>query len=206
MHGFDRNPPAACSRIRAALEANGCRREGAPEIGSMARALAASKAAGTFLCIGEGAGEIGAWVLDGMDFSSGLVVLVQDPEEAAVLECELDRDVRASVHLQEAASFLIDVNAHRFDLIVDLIAEQHPQIVQLGLSLLRLGGVYLASHFGDSLHDAFTQCVPKSQGRQAAIGPDDFAVAALGDDRAASIIVRRAGRIQPKHHPRSKIR
>ncbi len=87
MHGFDRNPPAACSRIRAALEANGFRREVVPEIGSMARALAASKVAGTFLCIGEGVGEIGAWVLDGMDFSSGLVVLVQDPEEAAVLEC-----------------------------------------------------------------------------------------------------------------------
>jgi predicted O-methyltransferase YrrM len=206
MHGFGRNSPTACSRIRTALEANGCRREGAPEIGSMARALAASKAAGTFLCIGEGAGEIGAWVLDGMDFSSGLVVLVQDPEEAAVLECELDRDVRASVHLQEAVSFLIEVNAHRFDLIVDLIAEQHSQVVQLGLSLLRLGGIYLASHFGDSLHDASTQCVPKPQGRQAAIEPDDFAVAALGDDRAASIIVRRTGRIQPKHHPRSKIR
>ena len=172
----------------------------------MARALAASKVAGTSLCIGEGAGEIGAWVLDGMDFSSGLVVLVQSPEEAAVLERELDRDVRASVHLQEAASFLIDVNAHRFDLIVDLIAEQHPQVLRLGLGLLRLGGVYLASELGNSLHDAFTQCVPKPQGRQAAIEPDDFAVAALGDDRAASIIVRRTGRTPPKRHPGSKIR
>jgi len=172
----------------------------------MARALAASKVAGTFLCIGEGAGEIGAWVLDGMDFSSGLVVLVQSPEEAAVLERELDRDVRASVHLQEAASFLIDVNAHRFDLIVDLIAEQHPQVVRLGLGLLQLGGVYLASEHGNSLHDAFTQCAPKSQERQAAIEPDDFAAAALGDDRAASMIVRRVGRTQPKRHPGSKIR
>jgi len=206
MHGFDRNPPAACSRIRAALEANGCRREVAPEIGGMARALAASKAAGNFLSIGEGAGEIGAWVLDGMDFSSGLVVLVQAPEEAAVLECELDRDLRASVHLQQAASFLIDVNAHRFDLIVDLIAEQHPQVVQLGLGLLQPGGVYLVSQLGNSLHDAFAQCTPKSQGRQAAIEPDDFVAAALGDDRAALMIVRRTGRIQPKRHPRSKIR
>ena len=144
------------------MEASGCRREAVPEIGSMARALAASKAEGTFLCIGEGAGEIGAWLLDGMDFSSGLVVLVQDPDEAAVLVRELDRDVRASVHLQEAAPFLVDVNAHRFDLIVDLIAEQHPQVVGLGLSLLQQGGIYLASHFGSSLHDAFTQC-PRSR-------------------------------------------
>ncbi len=81
--------PAACSRIRAALEANGCWREVASDIGSVASALAASKTAGTFLCMGDGAGEIGAWVLDGMDFSSGLVVLVQDPDEAAVLVREL---------------------------------------------------------------------------------------------------------------------
>ena len=95
MLGFDRNPSAACSRIRAALEASGCAREISPEIGPIARALAASKPAGTFLCIGAGAGEIGAWILDGMDHSSGLVALVQDEREAAVLERELDRDVRA---------------------------------------------------------------------------------------------------------------
>jgi predicted O-methyltransferase YrrM len=206
MHDFDQIPPAACSRIRAALEANACWREAASEIGSVASALAASKPAGAFLCIGDGAGEVGAWVLDGMDFSSGLVVLVQDPEEAAVLERELDRDVRASVHLQKAASFLIDVNAHRFDLIVDLIAEEHPQIVRLGLSLLQPGGFYLASHVGNSLHDAFAQCTPEPKGREAQIEPDDFAVAPLGDERAALIIVRRTERAQPKRRPRSKNR
>ncbi|MFB3117228.1 MAG: hypothetical protein ACE1ZP_00560, partial [Myxococcota bacterium] len=88
----------------------------------MARALAASKTAGSFLCIGEGAGEIGAWILEGMDHSSGLVSLVQDKDEARVLEREMARDVRASVPLQDAESFLIYVHAHRFELIVDLIA------------------------------------------------------------------------------------
>ncbi len=151
---FDRNPSAACLRIRAALEANGCVREFSPEIGSMARALAASKAVGSFLCIGKGAGEIGAWILDGMDHSSGLVALVQDKDEAAVLKRELDRDVRTSVHLQDAESFLIDVHAHRFDLIVDLIADEHPRVVQLGLALLRTGGIYLASHLGSLSHEA----------------------------------------------------
>jgi predicted O-methyltransferase YrrM len=204
MNGFDRNPPASCSRIRAALEANGYRREVATEIGSLARALAASKAAGTLLCIAEGAGEVGAWLADGMDHSSGLVVLVQDPEEAAILERELDRDVRVSVHSQEATSFLIDVDSHRFDLIVDLIAEQHPQVVRIGLGLLRQGGVYLASHFGNSWNEVFTQCAAESRGRQIAIEPDDFAVAALGDDRAAHIIVRRTGRIQPRRRSRPK--
>ena len=206
MHSSDQNPPASCLRIRAALEANGCWREAVPGIGRMASALAASKTAGAFLCIGEGAGEIGAWVLEGMDFSSGLVVLVQDPEEAAILKRELDRDVRASVHFQQAAPFLIEVNAHRFDLIVDLIAEEHPQVVRLGLSLLQPGGLYLASRIGDSLHDAFAQCTPESEGRETPIEPDDFAVAPLGGDRDALIVVRRTERTRPKHRPRSKIR
>jgi predicted O-methyltransferase YrrM len=206
MRDFDQNPPAACSRIRAALEANGIWREVGSEIGILANALAASKTAGAFLCIGDGAGEVGAWVLDGMDYSSGLVVLVQDPGEAAVLERELDRDVRASVHLQKAESFLIDVNAHRFDMIVDLIAEEHPEVLRLGLGLLQPGGLYLASQIGNSLRDAFAQCPPESKRREAPIEPDDFAVAPLGDERAASIVVRRTERAQPKRPPRSKIR
>jgi predicted O-methyltransferase YrrM len=175
---FDRNPSAARSRIRAALEASGCAREISPEIGRMARALAASKTGGTFLCIGEGAGEIGTWILDGMDHSSGLVALVQDKHEAAVLERELDRDVRASVHLQDAESFLIDVHAHRFDLIVDLITDEHPRAVRLGLGLLRAGGVYLVSHLGNLSHE----------------------------QRSPLIIVRRTERIRPKRRSSSKVR
>ena len=206
LFGFDRNPGAACARILAALEANGCAREISPEIAGMARALAASKTAGTFLCIGSGAGEIGAWVLDGMDHSSGLVTLVQDKDEAAVLERELDRDVRATVHLQDSESFLIDVHAHRFDLIVDLIADEHPTAVRLGLGLLQVGGVYLASHLGSLSHEAFTRCAPESGGQHSPFEPDDFEVARWGDRLDSLLIVRRTERIRPTRRSGSKIR
>jgi len=203
---FDQNSRTACSRIRAALEASGCAREISPEIGRMARALAASKAAGTFLCIGEGAGEVGAWILDGMDHSSGLVTLVQDKREAVVLERELDRDVRSSVHLQDAASFLADVHAHRFDLIVDLITDEHPKAVRLGLDLLRAGGVYLAPHLGSLSHETLTRCARGSDGQQSPLEPDDFEVARFGDRLDSLIIVRRTERIRPKRRSRSNIR
>jgi len=203
---FDRNPRATAARIRAALMAKGCAREISPEIGCLVRALAASKTAGSFLCIGEGAGEIGGWVLDAMDYSSGLVTLVQDEEEAAVLERELDRDVRASVHLQDAESFLTDVHAHRFDLIVDLVADDHPRAVLLGLGLLRAGGIYLGSHLGTLPREGFTQCDPASGEHPPGLGGDDFEVARWGDRLDSLIVVRRTQSIRPKRGSKSKTR
>jgi hypothetical protein len=203
---FDRNPRATASRIRAALKAGGCAREISTEIGCLARALAASKMAGTFLCIGAGAGEIGGWVLDAMDYSSGLVTLVQDKDEAAVLERELDRDVRASVHLQDAESFLIDVHAHRFDLIVDLIADEHPRAVLLGLSLLRAGGVYLASHPGNLSRETFTQSAPGSDQHPLPLEADDFEVARWGDQLQSLIIVRRTESARRRRRSNPKAR
>ena len=164
----------------------------------MARALAASKTAGAFLCIGEGAGEIGAWVLEGMDHSSGMVALVQDKHEAAVLEREFDCDLRASVHLQDAAAFLVDVHAHRFDLIVDLITDEHPRTVRLGLGLLKGGGVYLASDLGNLSYETLTRCDHAPDEQASPLEPNDFEVARWGDPLNSLIIVRRTERIRPK--------
>lgn len=172
----------------------------------MARALAASKMAGAFLCIGEGAGEVGAWILDGMDHSSGMVALVQDEREAAVLERELDCDVRASVHLQDAASFLIDVRAHRFDLIVDLITDEHSRTLRLGLGLLKAGGVYLASHPGDLSNEALRRCDQGPGEQPSPFEPNDFEVARLGDHPSSQMIVRRTEPIREKRRSRSPIR
>jgi predicted O-methyltransferase YrrM len=203
---FDRNPRATASRIRAALMANGCAREISPEIGCMARALAASKMAGTFLCIGAGAGEIGGWVLDAMDYSSGLVTLVQDRDEAVVLERELDRDVRASVHRQDVESFLLDVHAHRFDLIVDLIADEHPRAVLLGLNLLQAGGVYLAAHPGNLSRETFVRPAPGADGQPSSLEADEFEIARLGDRLDSLILVRRAvsSRRKRRSDPRAR--
>ena len=142
-----------------------------------------------------------------MDHSSGMVALVQDEREATVLERELDRDVRASVHLQDAASFLIDVRAHRFDLIVDLITDEHPRTLRLGLGLLKAGGVYLASHTGDLSNEVLTQCDQRGPDeQQPSLEPNDFEVARLGDHPSSLMIVRRTEPIRGKRRSRSLIR
>jgi len=202
---FDRNSRGIGSRVRAALEANGCASGISPEIGCLARALAASKRAGSFLCIGGGAGEIGGSILDAMDYSSGLVALVQDEREAAVLERELDLDVRASVHRQDAESFLVDVRAHRFDLIVDLIADAHPRTLLLGLGVLRAGGIYLASQLGSLSRETFARCPRGAGDPPAPFEPDDFEVARLGDPLDALIIVRRTQPLRPSRRSRAPI-
>jgi predicted O-methyltransferase YrrM len=204
LFDFDQNPRATALRIRAALKANGCAREISTDIGSMARALAGSKTAGNFLCIGAGAGEVGGWVLDAMDHSSGLVALVQDADEAAVLRRELDRDLRASVHLQDAESFLVDVREHRFDLIVDLVADEHSRAVRLGLGLLQMGGVYLASHPGNLSRETLAKSAPDPAEQSAPFGPEDFEIARCGGQLESLIIVRRAEPARPRRRSNPK--
>ena len=133
-----------------------------------------------------------------MDHSSGMVALVQGKDEAAVLESVFDCDLRASVHLQDAASFLVDVHAHRFDLIVDLITDEHPRTVRLGLGLLKGGGVYLASDLGNLSCETLTRCDRTPDEQASPLEPNDFEVARLGDQLNSLIIVRRTERIRPK--------
>ena len=134
------------------------------------------------------------------------MALVQDENEAAVLGRELDRDVRASVQLQDAESFLTDVHAHRFDLIVDLIADEHPKAVFLGLGLLRAGGIYLASDPGRLLREVFSRSAPDSNAQPSALDADDFEVARLGAGPEALIIVRRGESARRTRRSKQKIR
>jgi predicted O-methyltransferase YrrM len=192
MHNFDAKPPAACARIRAALEADRCDTGVAPELGGLIRALATSKVGGTFLCLGEDAGEVGAWILDGMDLSSGLVALARDPREHSALERELGQDLRVSVHRQDAESFLTDVRAHRFDLVVDRTGGDHRAVLRLGLGLLRPGGFYVVQHRARGTLDGIFACGPaESSARLPDLEPTEFSLAALGDGQGTLLITRR---------------
>ncbi len=206
MNRLDRKPGATCLRVRVALEAAGCAPAIAPEVARLARALAASKPAGTFLCIGAGAGEVGAWILEGMDHASGLVVLVQDAREAAVLGRELDGDLRASVHLQNAARFLTDVRAHRFDLIVDLSEGSRSEVMRVGLALLRAGGAYLATHFDGRRLERFARSTRDADPDPPPFDPEEFETAPLGGRLDSLLVVRRAEPTRPKRRSSSHTR
>jgi predicted O-methyltransferase YrrM len=198
----DAPPPTACTRIRAALEVRGRGPVLAAKLGRLLRALAASKSGGTFLCLGEAAGEAAAWILDGMDLSSGLVALVRESDEEAALKRELERDLRISVHRQDAQTFLLDVSAHRFDLIADLTLGERPALVRLGLELLRPGGLYFASRAGNTLCAVFAQDAPESDPSAPRLAADGFAVGHLNEVEDAVLIVRRPERSRPRRRSR----
>jgi len=110
----------------------------------------------------------------------------------------LDCDVRASVHLQDAASFLLDVRAHHFDLIVDLIADEHPETLRLGLGLLGAGGVYLASNLESLSLEILVRGDQTPNEKPSPLDPNDFEVARWGDHLNSMIIVRRTQRVRKK--------
>ena len=116
----------------------------------MTRALAASRPGGVFLCLGRGAGEMAAWIFDGMDLSGRLVIVLQTDQEADALRALLDDDMRITVHVQDAVTFLGDVRDHRFDLITDLnpaqSADRSADLGRLALTRLAPGAFYLSLH------------------------------------------------------------
>jgi len=199
VHIFDAKPPASCARIRAALGADGRDSGLAPELGGVIGALAVSKVAGVFLCLGEDAGEVGAWILEGMDLSSGLVALVREPQEQEVLERELGQDLRVSVHRQDAESFLTDIRAHRFDLIVDRTAGDPRAVLRLGLGLLRPGGFYVAPHrVRSTLDGIFARGPEEASTTLPVLESAEFTLATLGDAQDTLLVTRRpAKQIRP---------
>jgi predicted O-methyltransferase YrrM len=202
--------PELCSRIRAAFDAQRRPSGLTPEFGGMLRVLAASKSAGHILCFGDDAGEAGAWILDGMDFTSGLVVLVQRPEDQALLGPEFDRDVRASLHRQDVEPFLMDVRSHRFNLIVDRIAGEHPEILRRALGMLRPGGLCVVADSGESVARALAErAAPAPAGQPAprvaplpVIHAREFSVATLGGAADVRLVVRRPARPQRRQRAR----
>ena len=136
-----------------------------------------------------------------MDLSSSLVALVRESDEEVALKRELERDLRVSVHRQDARAFLLDVSAHRFDLIADLTPGERPAIVRLGLNLLRPGGLYVASRAGNTLHAIFAQDAPESDPSAPRLAVDAFGVAHL-DAGDVVLITRRPERNRPRRHAR----
>jgi len=158
------------------------------ELGGLVRVLSASRPGGVFLCPGDGAGEAGAWILDGMDLSSRLVVVVPDAAEAERLRDALGDDLRLTVHLQDSVAFLEDVRDHRFDLIADLSVEPPARRVDLALARLAPGGLFLTRCPADALEASL--CA-RADGTAADTDGGAFFPADLTEALGATLVARR---------------
>jgi predicted O-methyltransferase YrrM len=144
MNGFEiLQPPPALDAILRDSAGIGFTMASEQLTGSLLRVLAAAKPNGHFLELGTGTGVGTSWLLAGMDDRSRLVSVDNDAEAQQVARRHLAHDTRVSFHLADAAAFLERSHGEGFDLIY---ADAWPgkfSHLDLALSQLRAGGIYL---------------------------------------------------------------
>ena len=187
---FESPIPRACARLRETRAADQAETL-ANELGELARVLAASRPGGVFLCAGDDAGEPGAWILDGMDLASRLVVVVDEVREAEVIRSALGDDLRVTVHHQDAVAFLEDVREQRFDLIADLGVAPPVQRLRLALARLAPGGLFLSRCPAGVLEESLAEAAPAGGGASADALADAFVPTRLAPPLDATLVARR---------------
>ncbi len=115
-----------------------------PRTGMLLRTLAASKPGGRFLELGTGTGMATAWLLDGMDASSALLVSVDnDARVQDVARQALGADPRLQLVTQDGLTFLAGQEAATFDFVfADAMPGKYEGLEQ-ALRLVRRGGFYV---------------------------------------------------------------
>jgi len=195
---FDLKPPQAYLRL---CEIFSCQDRDPTALrprGELARVLAASRPGGVFLCLGGGAGEMGAWVLGGMDLSSRLVVVVQDGDESDKLRPIFGDDLRITVHVQDAAAFLGDVRDHRFDLITELSPGPASELSRLALARLAPSAFYMTRHSPAQLTQMLSVQNTAGGNQESAPDPNQFVLTHLAGELDITLVARGPQRIQPK--------
>jgi predicted O-methyltransferase YrrM len=135
--------PSAVPAILQDTQTLGFRMASEPQTGSLLRCLAASKPAGRLLELGTGTGLGTAWLLAGMDPTSTLETVDNDDAAQAVARKHLAADRRVRFHVADGGEFLRKRVGQRFDLI---FADAWPgkfHDLDLALSWLAPGGLYV---------------------------------------------------------------
>ena len=112
--------------------------------GALLAAIAASKPRGRFLEIGTGVGHGTAWILEGADQSSCIETVDSNPDTVAIARRHLGMDQRVTFHIADGGPFISSIRAKSYDLI---FADAWPgkfSHLDETLSLLNVGGIYLA--------------------------------------------------------------
>lgn len=112
-------------------------------IGSLLKTLVASKPNGNFLELGTGIGLSLSWMMDGMDATSTLTTLDNDPELVEIVKSYFRDDKRVTISCAEGASWLKEYHREKFDLV---FADAWPgkySHLELVLAQLRPGGFYI---------------------------------------------------------------
>lgn len=145
-------PPSSIVRIEAETKKLGFEMASEHQTGCLLRSLASAKLSANILELGTGTGLSAAWMLDGMDESSRLVSVDNDANAVGVAEAILGGDSRVEFHVQDGAVFLRSLDGQKFDLI---FADTWPGKIwdlDLALSLLADGGIYIVDDMSHQPH------------------------------------------------------
>jgi predicted O-methyltransferase YrrM len=135
--------PAVLDALHRDTERVGFTMASEPKTGSLLRTLAASKPCGRFLEIGTGTGVGTAWLLAGMDSQSHLDSVDRNATVQEIARRHLGHDPRVTFHVTDGSAFLEQSKSQQFDFIY---ADAWPgkfSHLELALTLLKVGGIYL---------------------------------------------------------------
>ena len=110
---------------------------------SLLRTLAASKPGGTFLELGTGTGLSTSWILDGMDSSSTLISVDNDPIFLAIAQANLAEDDRLDLVCVDGGEWIEENKAKKYDYV--FADTWHGKYLMLDetLAMLNKGALYI---------------------------------------------------------------
>lgn len=135
--------PSSLAAIKEATAALQCQLQLDDQTGALVRTLAGCKIGGVFLQLGSGAPEAGAWLLDGMDITSKLIIVVDEPQLSPVINNTLGNDIRVAIHAQDTREFLDDIRAHQLHVVLFDHPPSDPEVVRDVIKLLAPGALLM---------------------------------------------------------------
>lgn len=137
------NLPALLPSIEAKCEEIGFTMPSDRLAGSLVRSLVASRPGGSFLELGTGVGLSLCWMVDGMDASSSLTTIDNDPELSAIAEEYFREDQRVEIICEDGSQWIQHHLTDKFDLIfADAWPGKYSDLEEV-LSMVKTGGFYM---------------------------------------------------------------
>lgn len=143
MNKTDNKYPTAYASIKEATTMAGFTMASDVLTCSLLRTLAASKPGGKFLELGTGTGLSTSWILDGMDSSSTLISVDNDPIFLAIAQANLAEDDRLDLVCVDGGEWIEENKAKKYDYV--FADTWHGKYLMLDetLAMLNKGALYI---------------------------------------------------------------
>jgi len=137
--------PSSVTRAREALARANLVGPSDDDNGARLRGLAATRLGGIMLVSGDEGFDLAAWMIDGLDITSRLVVHHEGGIEPSLVSQCFNNDLRVTTHVQPFGDFLDDVSHHRFSMLVLAAPELEASLFTTAASMMDDGGILVCA-------------------------------------------------------------